>query len=285
MRTDEVIEEVSVLCGQGVYDDRKKLLHCLSKAAREIGLGRPLPGRMKIRHYPPGTIYSIYGRITVLPGAPFSIGGSGVSAYCFEADGALKVRVLQDGELCESMEFSDADGRFVGKSTGTGGKDTQTMLIFETDSWAGVSNIALYPQTFTERIPALREYVGYDMRTLDDSFLSFYPEPLMKNGRTIRHSCGIYYTSGSEIYIKRGYVGEYEILYDRSRVKFDPSADTQDISENSLSLLTLLAAYYYCLDEDDVKAQEFLERYRECLECCGGSFDGKTSYVENVLSW
>ena len=116
MRTDEVIEEVSVLCGQGVYDDRKKLLHCLSKAAREIGLGRPLPGRMKIRHYPPGTIYSIYGRITVLPDAPFSIGGSGVSAYCFEADGALKVRVLQDGELCESMEFSDADGRFVVKT-------------------------------------------------------------------------------------------------------------------------------------------------------------------------
>ena len=188
---------------------------------------------------------------------------SGEWTNCYPG-GQSKISFATGGSFAAFRGHFKYDGAFC-----TG----EVRLRFAGDYVYSYRNVALYRNlmgALETDIPACEAYTAYDMSILANKFLSLCRPPIVDDG-THKYLTGGEYDIENDRIILLPYdqPGVYKIRYNRQPAKIEDDGDPAhneadiDLDEDLCELLPLLIAAYVWADDEDAKAQYYLNNYNQ----------------------
>ena len=290
----KINELYSAVCGLGFEDSLENLtsfFHAANRAIVQINAIRPLTALIEIYHRVPenlifGADHKIHEHTgndliftSYCPAKAYYFEARGVGTYTIEVFNPVSkeweiVGGLNEGFTFETKDFTCFLGFIsTGQANPTTAEEavfprTAARIRFSGDYAFQVRNAALYDQLYsplTKDIPRFEEYVRYDLKAIDPTFLELADNPL-KDGFD-RISKGYYFENGSTLIISRSVSANLKIKYKKAPPRLvedgDPTLDEREIPLDAelAELLPLLTAAYVWLDEGDGKSQWYMDEY------------------------
>ncbi len=289
MKIQQVYNEVAALCTEGKIDSRRAFYASLNRALSEINRLDPLEKVCELRHYPPPLLFGFDTPRMVTPGEPLTFTFSRTAAFAFAVAGTGRVRAAVDDSLAETVSFPGeaAEGTgtlFCPKPAGglerpvlyrrrtvslSGKASARITLTFDTDGLLVLESGAFYGAAREEDgddVPLYARETCYDLAKIDGCFLSFTGK-VLRNGKKWEVPPEKLSSSG-RVTLPNDSPGLYTVCYYRSpgEASADRAQEELELRYELQHLAPILTAYYYCLEDDNPKAEAFLARYRSLSE-------------------
>ena len=288
MNAKEVYRAVSDMIAQGFVESEGALRASLNRSLAEIGHCYPRKQFLTLRHFPLPCVFRLPLPRVVEKESPLTVSalscegifckGSGRGELLITSNGVLLQRKVLDG-----LPFSFAQTLLsLGKE-----KVTELTLLFRSEDGMVLEELVLYEKLDGREPPSDGQYAIYSMATHLPGFVSFSGE-CRKNGISISKDGGELILDGDTVRILSDTRGVYEIgCYAAPKPVTDQNEnDALDLSAELFHLVTLLTAYYACVEAEDARAEDFLARYQEAAKEYRHRYLFEASEtVEDVRGW
>lgn len=303
MKVHELYASVAQLGFADSLEDIPAFFSAANRALLQINALRPLTAIADIYHRRPenliqGANHNIYEYtgedVIFTASAP-------AKAYYFEVLGEGECRVeaynisSSNWDVIKRIGFSEKT--FTGKRGFIKRDDEFTTdevrLRFMGDYAFQVKNAALWGVVYSsdpDNAPAFEQYARYDLHSIDPNFIELCDNPIITP--FTRLTDDYYFENNSVLLLPANEAREIKIKYKKSPplLVYGDSPE-QDITEIQLDpelaqLLPLLVAAYIWVDENDGKAQYYLDLYyRRAAEIEAKHRSREGAKYENVTGW
>ena len=301
MKVHELYASVAQLGFEDSLEDIPAFFSAANRALLQINALRPLTAIADIYHRrPENLIQGANHNICEYTGedviftasAPakadyFEVMGEGecrVEEYYDEQWQVINVVNFSDKSFTDYRGFIKRDEAFI---------TSPVRLRFMGDYAFQVKNAALWGVVYSsdpKNIPAFEQYARYDLHSIDPNFIELCDNPIITP--FTRLTDDYYFENNSVLLLPANEAREIKIKYKKSPplLAYGDSPE-QDITEIQLDpelvqLLPLLVAAYIWVDENDGKAQYYLDLYyRRAAEIEAKHRSREGAKYENVTGW
>ena len=309
MRVNELYASVAELGFEDSLEDIPAFYSAANRALLQINALRPLTAIMDIYHRrPENLIQGADHKIYVCEGDVILNAGSPAKAYYLEVmgEGAFQIEVWREenGRLDWHMkvreEFNEAGFNaykgFVEDAYAKYFNDPVRihLMVNNTTGCAfQYRNAALYDVIYSsdaKKIPAYEEYIRYDLKSYDPSFIELYDKPFVTPFERLNED--YYFENNDILLLPAREANEIKIKYKKSprllKYTEEPTDDNTEIELDPelVQLMPLLIAAYIWADEGDGKAQYYLDLYyRRAAEIEAKNRSREGAKYANVTGW
>ena len=301
MKVHELYASVAQLGFEDSLEDIPAFFSAANRALLQINALRPLTAIADIYHRRPenliqGANHNIYEYtgedVIFTASAPakafyFEVMGEGecrVEEYYDEQWQVINVVNFSDKSFTDYRGFIKRDEAFI---------TSPVRLRFMGDYAFQVKNAALWGVVYSsdpKNIPAFEQYARYDLHSIDPNFIELCDNPIITP--FTRLTDDYYFENNSVLLLPANEAREIKIKYKKSPplLVYGDSPE-QDITEIQLDpelvqLLPLLVAAYIWVDENDGKAQYYLDLYyRRAAEIEAKHRSREGAKYKNVTGW
>lgn len=259
MTYTDILSEILALSRQGEEYKKPLMIYSINQAISNIYSRRNV--LRTVRLYATGLVPTLYRKqihckggghiILPLKGKSYSMRISGEGVY-----------EITDGTKITKIEFNTGpESQLIRGFIQKGGQ-----ILFYGHASFMIFDFSVYGESFgnmLKDIPDGMKNVNFDIRGLYSDFLSFHIPPTDGQGNIIK---GARMFDGT-LQLPATYRGEIELTF-RTRppvVIGNDEKEIIDIPPEYSHLVSLLAAYYYRLDEDEITALHFKAEYENLL--------------------
>lgn len=303
MKIHELYASVAELGFEDSLEDIPAFFAAANRALLQINALRPLTAILDIYHRrPENLIHGANHDIVEYVGEDVIYPASDVAkGYYFEVLGEGRAQleaystVDSRWEMIEKIDFNDKiftphrglvkkDGQFI---------TDEVRLRFIGDYAYQVRNVALWGVVYSsnpDEVPAYEVYARYDLSQLDPDFIELCDNPFLSS--FTRLTDDYYFENNSVIILPANEAREIKIKYKKSPKQLvytdSPEEDITDIELDPelVQLMPLLVAAYIWIDENDGKAQYYLDLYyRRAAEIEAKNRSREGAKYANVTGW
>ena len=278
MTVTELMEEVSILGFENSLENERAFLISANRALRLIFSERGISSSLKMIQNNPLPVFHLE-RYSHRAGdeRTFSLGGMAIS---FKVCGEGSFRI-DDGKKITEEKFNTPMGvirKFIGGSAeitflGALGYEVLDLCSFETLKSAEEKNIPVYSTLSS-----------HDLSIYKNDILTLCGEPEDDTGGKIDRAS----YRGNLLILPYSFDGEVAVFYKRAPKAITLSDENEevDIPSDCRHLLPLLTAAYLWLDDDEEKAQYYMQLYREAMALLKRySPENRDTKFNDVLGW
>ena len=303
MKIHELYASVAELGFEDSLEDIPAFFAAANRALLQINALRPLTAILDIYHRrPENLIHGANHDIVEYVGEDVIYPASDVAkGFYFEVLGEGECRIeaynttTSSWEIIRRIEFSNKiftayrgfikkDGAFI---------TDEVRLRFMGDYAYQIRNAAMWGVVYSSdetEVPAYEVHARYDLRQLDPDFIELCDNPFLSS--FTRLTDDYYFENNSVIILPANEAREIKIKYKKSPKQLvytdSPEEDITDIELDPelVQLMPLLVAAYIWIDENDGKAQYYLDLYyRRAAEIEAKNRSREGAKYANVTGW